>query len=144
MTAWNDPFGERIKANVRECDKCGTELDEGDNAYFTGLDMLCLDCAEAAARAQAEQDTVETIQTRFHAMEQRGLTRRDIDALYDVLQDVMGDEESAIEDNLADMRVVLDEWGEGYVARMLDRVRYVPPGHGAFTRHTAAGRQLCV
>ena len=87
-----------------------------DSAYFTGLDMLCLDCAEAAARAQAEQDTVETIQTRFHAMEQRGLTRRDIDALYDVLQDVMGDEESAIEDNLADMRVVLDEWGEGYVA----------------------------
>ena len=59
---------------------------------------------------------METIQTRFHAMEQRGLTRRDIDALYDVLQDVMGDEESAIEDNLADMRVVLDEWGEGYVA----------------------------
>ena len=49
-------------------------------------------------------------------MEQRGLTRRDIDALYDLLQDVMGDEESAIEDNLADMRVVLDEWGEGYVA----------------------------
>lgn len=88
----------------------------GDSAYFTGLDMLCLDCAEAAARAQAEQDTVETIQTRFHAMEQRGLTRRDIDALYDLLQDVMGDEESAIEDNLADMRVVLDEWGEGYVA----------------------------
>ncbi len=116
MTAWNDPFGERIKANVRQCDRCGTELDEGDNAYFTGLDMLCLDCAEAAARAQAEQDTVETIQTRFHAMEQRGLTRRDIDALYDLLQDVMGDEESAIEDNLADMRVVLDEWGEGYVA----------------------------
>lgn len=77
MTAWHDPFGERIKANVRQCDKCGTELDEGDNAYFTGLDMLCLDCAEAAARAQAEQDTVETIQTRFHAMEQRGLTRRD-------------------------------------------------------------------
>ena len=89
---------------------------KGDNAYFTGLDMLCRDCAEAAARAQAEQDTVETIQTRFHAMEQRGLTRRDIDALYDLLQDVMGDEESAIEDNLADMRVVLDEWGEGYVA----------------------------
>ncbi|MFQ7281557.1 MAG: hypothetical protein ACLRP7_04610 [Christensenellales bacterium] len=59
---------------------------------------------------------METIQTRFHAMEQRGLTRRDIDALYDLLQDVMGDEESAIEDNLADMRVVLDEWGEGYVA----------------------------
>ena len=88
----------------------------GDSAYFTGLDMLCLDCAEAAARAQAEQDTVETIQTRFHAMEQRGLTRRDIDALYDVLQDVLGDEESAIEDNLADMRVILDEWGEGYVA----------------------------
>lgn len=116
MTAWHDPFGERIKANVRQCDRCGTELDEGDNAYFTGLDMLCLDCAEAAARAQAEQDTVETIQTRFHAMEQRGLTRRDIDALYDLLQDVMGDEESAIEDNLADMRVVLDEWGEGYVA----------------------------
>ena len=106
MTAWHDPFGERIKANVRQC----------DNAYFTGLDMLCLDCAEAAARAQAEQDTVKTIQTRFHAMEQRGLTRRDIDALYDLLQDVMGDEESAIEDNLADMRVVLDEWGEGYVA----------------------------
>ena len=99
-----------------ECDKCGTELDEGDSAYFTGLDMLCLDCAEAAARAQAEQDTVETIQTRFHAMEQRGLTRRDIDALYDLLQDVMGDEESAIEDNLADMRVILDEWGEWYVA----------------------------
>lgn len=23
---------------------------------------------------------------------------------------------SAIEDNLADMRVILDEWGEGYVA----------------------------
>ena len=92
------------------------ELDEGDNAYFTGLDMLRLDCAEAAARVQAEQDTVETIQTRFHAMEQRGLTRRDIDALYDILQDVLGDEESAIEDNLADMRVVLDEWGEGYVA----------------------------
>ena len=68
MTAWHDPFGERIKANVRRCDRCGTELDEGDNAYFTGLDMLCLDCAEAAARAQAEQDTVETIQTRFHAM----------------------------------------------------------------------------
>ena len=63
-----------------------------------------------------EQDTVETIQTRFHAMEQRGLTRRDIDALYDLLQDVVGDEERAIEDNLADMRVVLDEWGEGYVA----------------------------
>ena len=41
MTAWHDPFGERIKANVRQCDKCGTELDEGDNAYFTGLDMLC-------------------------------------------------------------------------------------------------------
>ena len=59
---------------------------------------------------------METIQTRFHAMEQRGLTRRNIDALYDILQDVMGDEESAIEDNLADMRVVLDEWGEGYVA----------------------------
>ena len=59
---------------------------------------------------------METIQTRFHAMEQRGLTRRDIDALYDLLQDVMGDEESAIEDNLADMRVILDEWGEGYVA----------------------------
>lgn len=97
---------------------CGsaTSAAQGDNAYFTGLDMLCLDCAEAAARAQAEQDTVETIQTRFHAMEQCGLTRRDIDALYDLLQDVMGDEESAIEDNLADMRVVLDEWGEGYVA----------------------------
>ena len=116
MTAWHDPFGERIKANVRQCDRCGTELDEGDNAYFTGLDMLCRDCAEAEAKAQAEQDTVETIQTRFHAMEQRGLTRRDIDALYDLLQDVLGDEESAIEDNLADMRVILDEWGEGYVA----------------------------
>lgn len=93
MAAWNDPFRERIRANVRQCDKCGTELDEGDNAYFTGLDMLCLDCAEAEAKAQAEQDTVETIQTRFHAMEQRGLTRRDIDALYDLLQDVVGDEE---------------------------------------------------
>lgn len=116
VTAWNDPFGERIRANVRQCDKCGAELDEGDNAYFTGLDMLCLDCAEAEAKAQAQQDTVETIQTRFHAMEQRGLTRRDIDALYDLLQDVVGDEERAIEDNLADMRVVLDEWGEGYVA----------------------------
>ena len=92
MTAWNDPFGERIRANVRQCDKCGAELDEGDNAYFTGLDMLCLDCAEAEAKAQAQQDTVETIQTRFHAMEQRGLTRRDIDALYDLLQDVVGDE----------------------------------------------------
>jgi len=78
--------------------------------------MLCRDCAEAEAKAQAEQDTVETIQTRFHAMEQRGLTRRDIDALYDLLQDVVGDEERAIKDNLADMRVVLDEWGEGYVA----------------------------
>ena len=144
MTAWNDPFGERIRANVRQCDKCGAELDEGDNAYFTGLDMLCLDCAEAEAKAQAQQDTVETIQTRFHAMEQRGLTRRDIDALYDLLQDVVGDEERAIADNLADMRVVLDEWGEGSVAGMLDRVRCVPPGHGAFTHHTAAGRQLCV
>ena len=72
VTAWNDPFGERIRANVRQCDKCGAELDEGDNAYFTGLDMLCLDCAEAEAKAQAQQDTVETIQTRFHAMEQRG------------------------------------------------------------------------
>ena len=29
---------------------------------------------------------------------------------------VLGDEERAIEDNLADMRVILDEWGEGYVA----------------------------
>lgn len=54
MTAWNDPFGERIKANVRQCDKCGTELDEGDSAYFTGLDMLCLDCAEAAARMKRQ------------------------------------------------------------------------------------------
>ena len=44
------------------------------------------------------------------------LTRRDIDALYDLLQDVLGDEESAIEDNLEDMQVVLDEWGEGHVA----------------------------
>ena len=59
MAAWNDPFGERIRANVQRCDRCGTELDEGDNAYFTGLDMLCLDCAEAEAKAQAEQDTVE-------------------------------------------------------------------------------------
>ena len=116
MAAWNDPFGERIRANVRRCDRCGAELDDGDSAYFTGLDMLCLDCAEAEAKAQAQQDTVETIQTRFHAMEQRGLTRRDIDALYDLLQDVVGDEERAIEDSLADMRVVLDEWGEGYVA----------------------------
>ena len=116
MAIWNDPFGERIQANVRQCDKCGAELDEGDTAYFTGLDMLCLDCAEAEAKAQAEQDTVETIQTRFHAMEQRGLTRRDMDTLYDLLQDVLGDEESAIEDNLTDMRVILDEWGEGHVA----------------------------
>lgn len=114
--ALNDPLGELIKANVRRCDRCGTELDEGDNAYFTGLDMLCLDCAEAEARAQAEHDTVETVQTRFHAMEKRGLTRRDIDTLYDILQDVIGDEESAAEDNLADMRVTLDEWGEGHVA----------------------------
>lgn len=116
MIAWNDPFGEHRKPDVRRCDKCGAELDEGDSAYFTGLDMLCLDCAEAAARAQAEQNTVETVQTRFHAMEQRGLTRQDIDTLYDLLQDVLGDEETAIEDNLADMRVILDEWGEGYVA----------------------------
>ena len=116
MAAWNDPFGERIRANVRRCDRCGTELDEGDNAYFTGLDMLCRDCAEAEAKAQAEQDTVETIQTRFHAMEQRGLTRRDIDALNDLLQHVQGDEESAIEDKIEDMQVVLDEWGEGHVA----------------------------
>ena len=87
MAAWNDPFGERIRANVRRCDRCGTELDEGDNAYFTGLDMLCRDCAEAEAKA-----------------------------LYDLLQDVLGDEESAIEDNLEDMQVVLDEWGEGHVA----------------------------
>ena len=144
MAAWNDPFGERIRANVRRCDRCGAELDDGDSAYFTGLDMLCLDCAEAEAKAQAEQDTVETIQTRFHAMEQRGLTRQDIETLYDLLQDVLGDEENAIEDNLADMRVILDEWGEGYVAWMLDRVRRVPPGHGAVTRHTDAGRLLCV
>lgn len=26
MMAWNDPFGERIQANVRQCDKCGAEL----------------------------------------------------------------------------------------------------------------------
>ena len=49
-------------------------------------------------------------------MAQRGLTRQDIETLYDLLQDVLGDEENAIEDNLADMRVILDEWGEGYVA----------------------------
>lgn len=44
------------------------------------------------------------------------MTRQDIETLYDLLQDVLGDEENAIEDNLADMRVILDEWGEGYVA----------------------------
>ena len=45
-----------------------------------------------------------------------GAARIDTAALYDLLQDVVGDEERAIEDNLADMRVILDEWGEGYVA----------------------------
>ena len=60
---------------------------------------------------------METIQTRFHAMEQRGLTRRDMDTLYDLLQDVLGDEESAIEDNLTDMRVVLDECCLLYTSR---------------------------
>ena len=28
MAIWNDPFGERIQANVRQCDKCGAELDK--------------------------------------------------------------------------------------------------------------------
>ena len=95
-------------------------------------------------KAQAQQDTVETIQTRFHAMEQRGLTRRDIDALYDLLQDVVGDEERAIEDNLADMRVVLDEWGKGMWLECWIECD-VPPGHGAFTSsYSCRTAAMCV
>lgn len=116
MIVWDDPFGAYITPDVRRCDKCGAEMNEGDSAYFTGADMLCCDCAEEYAKAEAERITADKVHAQCHAMEKNGFTRQDVTTLYDLIQDIVGDEEETTDEILSEMRVVLDKWGEGHVA----------------------------
>ena len=88
---------------MKKCEKCGAHID--GPYYFTGLHTLCEECAEEFAREDVAHDTIDTILIRIHAMEERGMTRADIDTLYDLIQDVVGDEEQAVEDCMRDMLI---------------------------------------
>lgn len=116
MIVWNDHFGDLITPDVRWCDECHSSMDEGEEAYFDGFDYLCESCAEKQCRGEAEKDAVQAVQEMFHELESRRMTYGDMETLYLYIENVMEEVEEKTENKMKEMRVILDEYGNGHAA----------------------------